>query len=62
MDRYNNGVWEGMGVFQQHSELTIVSKLASDQINDLKALCGDECSTSGNFLTVEKYKYAIYLY
>ena len=47
---------EGVGVFQQHSELSNVSKLARNQVNDLKVLGTCECSTSGIILTVEIYK------
>jgi hypothetical protein len=56
MNHYNSRVQEGIGVFQQHSELTNISKLARDQFNGLKAPGDDECSVSANFLTVEVYK------
>jgi hypothetical protein len=34
----------GIGVFQQHSELSTMSKLARNQASDLKAPCDNECS------------------
>jgi hypothetical protein len=39
----------GIGMFQQHSELSIMSKLARDQVNDLNALGDDECSMNPIF-------------
>jgi hypothetical protein len=36
-------------VFQQHSGLSTMSKLARNQVNDLKAPGGDECSEDANF-------------
>jgi hypothetical protein len=42
-------VCEGIGVFQQHSELSTMSKLATNQANDLKALCDNECSMGAIF-------------
>jgi hypothetical protein len=39
----------GIGVFQQHSELSTMSNLARNQANDLKAPCDNECSMGSNF-------------
>jgi hypothetical protein len=39
----------GVRVFQQHAELSTMSKLARNQANDLKVPGDNECSKDANF-------------
>jgi hypothetical protein len=52
----------GIGVYQQRSELSTISKLARNQANDLKVPGDNECSIGVVFLTVEIYKIILATY